>query len=111
MSIRVGKAARMIRDSHGLSQREAAELLEVSTVHLCNIEKDKAQPSAMLADRYRELWDVDVYVLAWCLRDDANLPAPIRAAAKQLEELWKQELSEKYKEVMGASSEGSSASQ
>ena len=62
--IMLGNTARHLRKSLGIKQREAAEALGVSVVHLCNVENNKSAPSAALLARYRELWDVDLYVLA-----------------------------------------------
>ena len=43
--IYLGKTARHLRESLGLSQRAAAKQLNISCVHLCNIENNKAMPS------------------------------------------------------------------
>jgi len=57
---------------------------------LCNVESDKKQPSQSLLDRYRELWGIDLYVLAWSLHGDVSqLPKPLQAAAKALSDRWK----------------------
>ena len=85
----VGRTARELRHSLGLTQRAAAEELDVSCVHLCNIENNKSMPSAALLKRYRDLWGVDLYVLAWCRHGDVSkLPKPIREAAIRLERAW-----------------------
>ena len=77
----------------GLSQREAASRLGISYVHLCNIERDRAAPSQALIDRYRELWGIDLYVLAWCLHGDANkLPKGMRTAAMKLARGWQRQI-------------------
>lgn len=107
--INVGDAAVMIRQSHGLSQKVAAKKLGVTTVHLCNIEKNKTQPSASLVARYTELWGVDVYVLAWCLRDDAEVPAALRSTVRRLEQLWKKELRKTLESSKNAENQGSTA--
>lgn len=91
--IKVGKTARHVREAHGLSQREAARQLGVSAVHLCNVENNKTAPSQALLERYRELWDVDLYVLAWCLHGEVDeLPAGVREAGRRLAEAWQEEL-------------------
>lgn len=93
MAISLGKTARELRDSLGLTQRAAAEALGISYVHLCNIENDKSSPSADLLDRFRELWGVDLYVMAWCNYGDTNkLPMPLRKAAAKLADAWQQQL-------------------
>lgn len=92
--IKLGSTARHVRDTLGLKQREVAEALGVSTVHICNIEKDKAFPSPELLERYRELWGVDLYMLAWCLNGDlTKLPAAVRESAGKLADAWRSELS------------------
>jgi transcriptional regulator with XRE-family HTH domain len=94
--IRLGNTARHLRESLGLTQREAARQLQVTAVHLCNVESNKSAPSSELVNRYRELWGVDLYVLAWCLHgDDGSLPTAIRKPMQQLARAWKQELAEK----------------
>jgi transcriptional regulator with XRE-family HTH domain len=91
--ILLGRTARQLRKSKGLNQRQAAELLGVSVVHLCNIENNKSSPSSSLLERYRDLWGVDLYVLAWCLHGDAEkLPRGIRRAAKELAKAWEKQL-------------------
>lgn len=89
----LGETARYLRDSLGLSQRAAAEQLGISYVHLCNIENNKAMPSPNLLARFRELWDVDLYVLAWCLHGDAEkLPKALRKPMAELAKAWQQQL-------------------
>ncbi len=91
--IHLGKTARYLRERNGLTQRQTAGLLQISAVHLSNIENNKAAPSAELLRRYRELWHIDLYVLAWCLHGDLEaLPEPIRGPAEKLAEAWRDEL-------------------
>lgn len=91
--VKVGLAAKHVREVHSLSQKAAAEMLGVSAVHLCNIEKGKSLPSAHLLESYRQLWQVDLYVLAWCLFGDISaLPAGIREASAALAQAWQAEL-------------------
>jgi len=91
--IELGDLARRVRKAKGLSQVAAAELLGVSSVHLCNVEGGKAQPSPELLSRYRKLWNVDLYVLAWCLSSDVDrLPQGVQAAGRRLTAAWRREL-------------------
>ena len=91
--IQLGIIARRVRESKGISQVAAAKLLDISSVHLCNIEGDKARPSPELLARYRELWGVDLYVLAWCLSGDVDrLPAGVRDAGRRLTAAWRKAL-------------------
>src|SRR5437763_1670244 len=93
--IHLGKTARYLRERKGLSQRAAAEALGISQVHLSNIENNKAVPSPNLLERYRQLWGVDLYVLAWCLHGDASqLPEAVRGPMLELAKAWKKELGE-----------------
>lgn len=88
----LGRTARLVREADGLTQKEAAERLGVSSVHLCNIENNKAAPSAELLSRYQRLWNVDLYVLAWCLFGDvSSMPQPVQDAARQLADAWRQQ--------------------
>ena len=57
--IHVGKTARDMRESLGLTQQEMAETLGVTNVHISNIENDKSFPSQQLIDRYREKFGID----------------------------------------------------
>ena len=91
--IHLGKTARYLRERQGLTQRQAAGLLQISAVHLSNIENNKAAPSGKLLRRYHELWNIDLYVLAWCLHGDIEaLPEPIRGPAQKLAEAWRTKL-------------------
>jgi transcriptional regulator with XRE-family HTH domain len=101
--ILLGKTARYLRERKGMTQRAAAEALRITTVHLSNVENDKAMPSPNLLDRYRELWGVDLYVLAWCLHGDASaLPEAVRGPMLQLADAWRRELGE----LLGDTTEG-----
>lgn len=91
MTIHIGQIARELRESLGLTQRAAAEELGVSCVHLCNIEKSRAAPSQALVDKYRQLWGVDLHVLAWCKSGNTvRLPRGLRKAATELAKVWEQ---------------------
>ena len=91
--IPLGKTARHLRESLGLTQRAAAKQLDISCVHLCNIEKNKSVPSPALLERFRELWNVDLYVLAWCLHGDADkLPKPLRKPMAELARAWQEQI-------------------
>jgi transcriptional regulator with XRE-family HTH domain len=91
LTLYLGQTARDLRDSLGLTQRAAAEALGISFVHLCNVEKNRAAPSQALVDKYRELWGVDLHVLAWCKKGNtAKLPKGLRKAAAELAEVWQE---------------------
>ena len=91
--IHLGKTARYIRERKGMTQTAAADLLGVTQVHLSNIENNKAVPSPKLLERYRELWGVDLYVLAWSLFGDLNqLPPAVRRPMAALGKAWRKEL-------------------
>ena len=91
--IRLGKTAKMVRDHFGLTQKETARLLGISIVHLSNIENNLSSPSPSLLDRYMEVWNIDLYVLAWCLFGDTQrLPRTVRSAASTLGEAFQKQL-------------------
>jgi transcriptional regulator with XRE-family HTH domain len=91
--IKLGNTARHLRDVLGLKQREVAEALGISIVHLCNVENNKSSPSPALLARYKKLWGVDLYMLAWCLSGDLKkLPPAIRAPAEKLAEAWREQI-------------------
>jgi transcriptional regulator with XRE-family HTH domain len=88
-----GRATRYLRKALGLKQREMASCLGISVVHYCNIENGKAHPSPELLSRYRDIWDIDLYVLGWSLYGDlGKLPRPLREAAAAIAKTWKREL-------------------
>ena len=93
MKINLGETAREFRESLGITQRAAATLLGISTVHLCNFEKGKSSPSQALLDRYQDLWEIDLYVVSWCRHGDVEkLPRGLRFAAAQLSKAWQERL-------------------
>ena len=55
---------RFAREQAGFAQNQAAEILEVSTVWLCNIENGHRNPSIDLLARISELYDVTFEVNA-----------------------------------------------
>ena len=94
--MKLGQTIRYVRQAHGQSQLEAAKLLAISNVHLSNLENNKAHPSTDVLERARELWGVDLYVLAWCLYGDpAKLPPSVRQAAAKLTAALRRELAAK----------------
>lgn len=94
--IKLGKTFRYVRHRKGLSQRKAAEQLGISNVYLCNLESDTRSPSGKLLATIRKTWNVDLYILAWCLHGDlASLPSGVRSTMKELGRQWKQDLEKK----------------
>jgi len=94
--IKLGSTIRYVRETKGLTQRAAADVLGITDVHLCNLENDKARPSPQLLEEMRRAWDVDLYVLCWCLHGDTNrLPKAVRAPMEQLATAWRTELEAK----------------
>jgi transcriptional regulator with XRE-family HTH domain len=93
--IHVGKTARHVRQSLGLTQQELADRLGITNVHLSHIENNKAYPSPALLERFRELYGIDLYVAAWCLHGNASkLPKSVREPAERLAQAWKEQLAE-----------------
>jgi transcriptional regulator with XRE-family HTH domain len=91
--IHLGNTARELRCLLGFTQREAARRLGISVVHLCNIENQKASPSPDLLDRFRQLWDIDLYVFAWCQHGDTDkLPPALRKSCRALAAAWKKQV-------------------
>jgi transcriptional regulator with XRE-family HTH domain len=91
--VHIGETARYLRTVRGVTQREAANQLGVSVVHLCNIEKGRATPSEDLLERFTQLWGVDLYVLAWCRHGDIDkLPPAVRRSARALAKSWQEEI-------------------
>ena len=93
--IYLGKTARHLRESLGMTQKAMADRLGITNVHLSNVENNKAFPSQGLIDRYRELFDVDLYVLAWCRHGDVEkLPDAVRGPAIRLASAWEEQFTE-----------------
>ena len=85
----IGESARSLREKFGLSQRAAADLLDISFVHLCNIENDKSRPSAEMLEKFRRIYGVDMYVYSWCSSPSiAKLPMAMREATRRMTEVW-----------------------
>ncbi len=93
--MKLGKTARYLRERLGLTQREAAQQLGITAVHLCNIEKNKSAPSPDLLSTFQKTFNVDLYILAWCMRgSQSKLPPQVHKATKDLTEAWLNELEE-----------------
>jgi transcriptional regulator with XRE-family HTH domain len=91
--LKLGNTARLVREREGLTQRATAKMLGISVVHLCNIENGKSGVSDELIGKYRDLWKVDLYMLAWCMHGDVRkLPAGVRDAAIELRKAWLEQL-------------------
>jgi transcriptional regulator with XRE-family HTH domain len=88
--INVGEVARELRESLQLTQQEMARELGISNVQLSLIENSKSFPSRALIDRFREKFEIDLYVLAWC-RDESGagrIPPSLRRPAAELAAAW-----------------------
>src|SRR6266542_3429912 len=89
----LGQTARYVRERKSLTLREAAAKLCISHVHLCNIENNRATASLQLLEKMKEVYGVDLMVLAWCLHGDPErLPTSVRGPMKALAKAWKSEL-------------------
>ena len=96
--MQLGATARELRESFGLTQRATADLLEVSYVHLCNIENDKSRPSPELMAKFRDVFGVDLYVYSWCSRPNLNkLPSGMKETTTRLFELWQKQIEHRRK--------------
>jgi len=84
--INVGNTARQLRESLGLTQQEMADSLGITNVHLSHIENSKSFPSQDLIDRFRDRFEVDLYILAWCTdsTNEERIPLSLRKPAAQL---------------------------
>src|ERR1700677_3854466 len=91
--IPLGTTARRVRVYKKLTQKAAAEALGITQVYLSQIENNKSTPSQALLDRYRELWNGDLYILAWCLYGNPDeLPEPVRKPMRELAKVWIEQL-------------------
>jgi transcriptional regulator with XRE-family HTH domain len=60
-----GAAARDLRLQLGLTQRAMAKRVEISYQHLAHIERNQNRPSLDLLDRWRKVFEMDLYVDAY----------------------------------------------
>lgn len=96
----LGKTARYVREKKGLTLRDAAEQLSISHVHLCNIENNRAVASLQLIQTMKEVYGVDLMIMAWLRHGDVErLPPSVREAAKALAEAWESGLDEMIPEA------------
>ena len=95
----LGETARNLRETYGLTQRAAADLLGVSYVHLCNIENNKSRPSQEMLEKFRTVFGVDLYVYSWCSSpSQEKLPASMREAPRKLTDQWQKVIEVRRKE-------------
>jgi Helix-turn-helix. len=85
-----GAALRYVRQHLGLTQRAFAAQLDITPEHLSNVENGNGKLSTSVAARLQELWNLDIYVLAWALSDPNSLPPSLRAPAKALRKYFNQ---------------------
>ena len=89
----LASAARFVREQRQMTQRAVAEVLGVSFVHVSNVERGRAVPSAALVERYREVFGVDLHVLGWCLfEDEDHIPDAVRGPRRTLALAMRREL-------------------
>ncbi|MFI5387226.1 MAG: helix-turn-helix domain-containing protein [Fimbriimonadales bacterium] len=88
----MGKIARELRESLRLTQQEMARELGITNVQLSLIENCKSFPSRALIDRFRQKFEVDLYILAWCREEGGNnnVPPSLRRPAAELAKAWDQ---------------------
>jgi len=82
----LGKIVRLVREKSGLTQIAAAKKLGISIVHLCYVENGQRGMSPKLHNKYQQLWNVDLYVLDWCIKGDC--PPEMQKVAKILSDSW-----------------------
>lgn len=93
----IGQTARYVRERLGMTQRAAATALGVSAVHLSNVERGRTVPSSSLLGRFRDVYGIDVYVLAFCLDDAPGGSVDLRNARHTLADAMQVVLSEPAK--------------
>lgn len=95
----IGAAARELRELKGWTQRRTAAALDITAVHLCNIEAGRNQPSPELLERYRAVFGIDLYVYAWCQCEETeSLPESIRESACKLTAEWRRQITEQSRD-------------
>lgn len=95
MSVSLGKAAQHLRKRLKLSLRSAAEELDISYVHLCNVENEKASLSPETIERFHDAWGIDLYTYALAFfGDDRDVPELLKVPMKALEDGWRVHINE-----------------
>ena len=94
--IHVGRTVKEFRETLRLTQHEMAAVLGVTNVHLSNIENNKSFPSQDLIDRFRDRYEVDLYILAWCRDAESgkNVHPAMRKPALLLAKAWEVRLAD-----------------
>ena len=95
----IGTTVRYVREKLGMTQKAAAEALGVSSVHLSNVERGVAPPSALLISRFAEVFGVDCYVLNYFTGegDDDDSPERVKQARRKLAEALRRQLGDTVK--------------
>jgi len=85
----LGRTVRYIRERLGLSREAMADRLNVPVAELASIEDNVAPTPKDLAERFRLVYDLDLYPAAWCLfGDNSKIPEAIRGPAAALAADW-----------------------
>ena len=85
----IGSAIRRIRLEACVSQVDAAAQLDVSAVHLCNVEAGRKLPSLDLIERVRGVFGEDPYVRAISESDVLESIKPkTRQSVEKLMKIW-----------------------
>jgi len=96
--IRLGAAARALRDELGLSVRAAADELKMSFTHLTSIENGRATPSPEIISRFRSAWNIDLYMYAVCnFSDNEDFPAALRASVMSMKNAWDKQIKDEIR--------------
>jgi transcriptional regulator with XRE-family HTH domain len=94
--IQLGNAAKYLRKRFGFTQQTTAGLLDISVVHLSNIENGKTSPTAAMIERFFDTFGVDLYMLAVVKFGALNrLPQSVQKSSKALIDAWDQEIEER----------------
>lgn len=94
--IHVGKTTRKLRTTLGLTIEQFCEALAgpysppaITLAELEAVEANAIYPPEMLLRRVRDVYGVDLYVLAWLWFGDANqLKEPLRSKVIELTKSW-----------------------
>ena len=93
----LGKAAKYLRKRLGLTQAQAAGFLNISHIHVHNIECEKSSPTATILDKYHDAFGIDLYMLAVVKFSQERLPAVARPIADEMLAEWEHEIESRIK--------------
>lgn len=80
----IGKALKLVRQYHNKTQKEMAEILEISGSYLSEIENDKKTASLELLEKYSKHFSIPMSSILFFYENKNNSQAKTKIASKTL---------------------------